>query len=309
MADSEDLKLLESGSRDLSRCDFREADLSGLDLKGRNLTHCLLEKAICNNTDFSGSDFTGAQVSFMKAPGAIFDNCKMVGTHFGYVDLSNSSLRNTKATGAQFQNCNLNSANLTGAHFRGGNINQDTTLEAVIADDTTDFEDVTVLRATSRNDLFRAYDFVEGRLKRRTERTIDAAVALEGNLEEQSVPHSDGTQFSDGTGYSVPASDRMVRFNHNEPDYQRVTVALESAIEAVRSTNDPIDNRDAAIQSLNYAKALWQRAELPLLQAKIGIIMAIDDAVLLLKKAAVVALLETAKALVADYLKSKIGPL
>lgn len=67
MADSEDMKLLASGKRDLSRCDFRNADLSGMDLSDRNLTYALFEKSRCRKTNFSGSDLTGAKVSFMKA--------------------------------------------------------------------------------------------------------------------------------------------------------------------------------------------------------------------------------------------------
>ncbi|WP_147405752.1 pentapeptide repeat-containing protein [Cereibacter sphaeroides] len=168
MADSEDLELLRSGKLDLSRCDFREADLRGMDLRGRNFSFCLLEKAKCEGANFEGSDFQGAQVNFMIANNAILDSCNLSRLHFGYTDLSNASLKGATLNRAVFQNAKLKGANLEGASLAGGSINADTDLEDVRSDERTDFEGLKVLRATSRNMLFRDYDFNNGILQRRT---------------------------------------------------------------------------------------------------------------------------------------------
>lgn len=166
MADSEDLKRLESGELDLSRCDFREAQLSGLDLRGRNFSHCLLKKANCEGTQFSGSNFQDADVSFIKAANAVFDECNLEGSHFGYTDLSGASLQNASANRAIFQHAILNGADLRGISLRDGTIDADTKLEGVISDHNTNFDGLRVLRPTSRDALFKDYTFDNGKLRR-----------------------------------------------------------------------------------------------------------------------------------------------
>jgi uncharacterized protein YjbI with pentapeptide repeats len=168
MVDSEDLKLLDSGELDLSRCDFREAQLSGLDLRGRNFSHCLFEKAQCEGAQFDGSDFRNATVSFMKAANAVFDGCKLEKLHFGYTDLSGASFKKALANGARFQHAKLNGANFQGATVIGGAIDADTTLEGVISDESTNFEGLKILRPTSRDLLFKDYTFENGTLRRRS---------------------------------------------------------------------------------------------------------------------------------------------
>jgi hypothetical protein len=168
MADSEDLKLLESGELDLSRCDFREADLSGMDLQSRNFSHCLFDKAKCEGTRFDGSDFRNSKVSFMRAKNAIFDGCDLTGLRFGYTDLSNASLKDVKANHTIFQHTNLVGANVQGALLGGGQMDVDTALEGIISDERTDFGGLKVLRSTSRNPLFRDYNFENGTLHRQS---------------------------------------------------------------------------------------------------------------------------------------------
>lgn len=172
MADSEDLELLMSGEIDLSRCDFREAKLNGMDLRGRNFSHCLLQNAECRGTKFDGSNFNKAEMSFMKASNASFDGCMLEGRHFGYVDLSGASLKNVKAKSARFQHVKLNGADLRGAEFIDASFDADTDLNGVISDKNTNFEGLKVLRPTSRNELFRDYDFIDGVLQRRSLREI-----------------------------------------------------------------------------------------------------------------------------------------
>lgn len=168
MADSEDLELLRSGELDLSRCDFRGADLGGMDLRGRNFSHCLFEKAKCVETNFEGSDFRNSKVSFMIANNATFDSCNLTRLHFGYTNLSGASLKNAVATGVRFQKAKLKGANLQGASLVGGSVDADTELEGVESDEQTNFDGLKVLRPTSRNALFQDYTFNNGTLQRRT---------------------------------------------------------------------------------------------------------------------------------------------
>ena len=169
MADSEDLKLLESGELDLSRCDFREADLSGMDLRGRDFTHCLFEKAKCEGTRFDESEFRNSRVSFKKAKNAIFDGCDLTKLHFGYTNLSGASLKNVKAKQTVFQHTKLDGANVQGAQLGGGKMDVDTTLEGIISDEQTDFDGLKVLRPTSRHPLFKNYIFQNGKLHRNSD--------------------------------------------------------------------------------------------------------------------------------------------
>lgn len=167
MADSVNLQLLKSGELDLSRCDFRGADLGGMDLRGRNFSYCLFEKTNCEGTNFEGSDLRNSKVSFMNANNAIFDKCNLARLHFGYKNLTGASLKNAIATGARFQHVKLKGANLQGASLAGASVDADTELEGVISDEQTDFDGLKVLRPTSRNTLFQNYTFSDGTLQRR----------------------------------------------------------------------------------------------------------------------------------------------
>ena len=185
MADSEDLKLLASGELDLSRCDFRAADLTGMDLRGRNFSHCLFEKAKCEGTKFDGSNFKDARLSFIKAKNASFNGCLLEGQHFGFSDLSGASLKDARARGARFQSAKLTGVNLEGANLAGGSINVDTVLDGVIADERTNFEGLKVLRPTSRHPLFTGYRFENGTLRKQS--LADATVPEVPTNTEQSV--------------------------------------------------------------------------------------------------------------------------
>lgn len=303
MADSEDMKLLMAGELDLSRCDFREAELSGMDLSNRSFAHSLIDKAKCENTNFSGSIFTEAKVSFIKASNANFDDCDLQGLHFGYADLTGSKMRRVKGAGARFQHAKLDNVDMSGADFSGGSVDADTTLSGVVADNQTKFDGLKLLRPTSRDSLFQDYDFRNGQLHRRIATVGDV---IEKITKPSSVPHSDGTRFSDGTGYAAPAADRVVQFNHDDPEYQRIAQSLDEAIEKIRATNEYIEGRDGALQSLQYARDLWGRIELSMTLAKIGIVMAIDDALSLVGKAAVVVVVEAVKASVVDYIRRNL---
>jgi hypothetical protein len=106
----------------------------------------------------------------------------------------------------------------------------------------------------------------------------------------------------------VPASDRIVRFDHNQPEYVEIAKGLISVREAVRELNDSsVDNdeRQRILASFDSAQALWKSLNLKVIQLKVGILMTLEDAVHFLgttAKAVVAALLvDTFKAFVKNH--------
>jgi len=79
----------------------------------------------------------------------------------------------------------------------------------------------------------------------------------------------------------VPAANRLVRLNHNQSEYQEVVKGLDELFEQVRQNNqigETAEERDRIIQSLTAARQLWSAAELYVVQIRVGVVMAIEDA-------------------------------
>ena len=79
----------------------------------------------------------------------------------------------------------------------------------------------------------------------------------------------------------VPASDRVVRLDHNLPAYCEVKSGLDELYEQIRADNavgETPEHRDRLLRSLQAAQSLWEAAELRVIQVKVGIILAIEDA-------------------------------
>lgn len=299
MADEVDMNRLKSGEMDLSRCDFRGANLSGMDLRGRDFSHSLFEKAICHATDFTGSDFTGAIVSFIDAERAIFDGCILRKLHFGFSRIPGCKMRNAMGIGIRFQHAHLNHVDMSGADFSNGSIDADTILKDAIANEKTNFEQMSVLRSTARDPLFKDYEFKGGKLYRRPP-NASVAIDIASNPIEAIVV---ADTFSSGSLPMAPASDRRVSFDHNDPQYIEIAKQFDQAIDALRTTNEHIDGRDHALASLTYGRGLWNRAELTATMLKVGIIMAIDDAMDNIGKIAVLGIIELLKSMIIDYTK------
>lgn len=99
----------------------------------------------------------------------------------------------------------------------------------------------------------------------------------------------------------IPAADRVVQLDHNSASYLNVSKGLDALAEAARSSND-LPDRERIIPSLSAAKVLWQAAELKVIQIKIGVLMAIEDAAKALSNTAQV----VATALLIDAIKSLV---
>lgn len=86
---------------------------------------------------------------------------------------------------------------------------------------------------------------------------------------------------------SAPASNRVVRFNHNAPDAEEIAAQLAQVSEDVRGANGPEmdeQERERIFSALNIAKDIWQSANFRLIQLKVGVLIAVEDAAVLLAK-------------------------
>ncbi len=80
---------------------------------------------------------------------------------------------------------------------------------------------------------------------------------------------------------SAPAADRIVPLNHNQEGYQEIAQKIDGLIRLAVETNDfgsTAEERDRLLTGLRAAKVLWSAAELKIVQIKVGIVMAIEDA-------------------------------
>lgn len=157
MADSEDLKLLESGSKDLTSCDFREADLTERDLSRVNLTGSHLEKA-----NLRGANLQHANLTRSRTVQANFSDANLEGAVLGKplvaVNFSGADLRKAKFTGI-LQKVTFDNADLRGADFTGCTINEGCSFAGAKYDETTNFTGVKTLRSIAREAPFSGYQF------------------------------------------------------------------------------------------------------------------------------------------------------
>lgn len=104
---------------------------------------------------------------------------------------------------------------------------------------------------------------------------------------------------------AAPAADRIVRFDHNQPEYLEIKQGLDEVYDIFRSANDlPIDGdeRGRLVSGLAAARSLWEAAQLKIIQVKIGVILAVEDALRVL----VAAGKAVAAALIVDAIKSLV---
>jgi hypothetical protein len=106
---------------------------------------------------------------------------------------------------------------------------------------------------------------------------------------------------ADFSSQEVPAADRIVSLNHNQPQYLEVQQGLAEIRKSVRELNDlPVEaaERDRIISGLAAAETLWSGTQLKVLQIKVGVLMIVEDAAK--------ALISTAKAVTAALLVDTI---
>jgi hypothetical protein len=94
----------------------------------------------------------------------------------------------------------------------------------------------------------------------------------------------------------------MVSLDHNDPDLAGLRSDLSAAIELVRGDNE-FERAAEMMAPLQYAENLLSRAELGLTQLKVGLVMALDDALSIGTKWAKIAVVESVKAAAVDWIR------
>lgn len=107
----------------------------------------------------------------------------------------------------------------------------------------------------------------------------------------------------------VPASDRLVSLDHNLPEYKEISRGIADLREKVRGINSQdidIEEKSRILAGLAGASALWEAAQLKVLQVKVGILMAVEDAEnalsALFKDVGVALLIEAIKSFVKNHI-------
>lgn len=85
----------------------------------------------------------------------------------------------------------------------------------------------------------------------------------------------------------APTADGVVPLNHNQPGYTEIAHGLDKAIEealAIRPNELSGDEHATLVSALKAARELWNAFELDLMQVRVGLLMAIQEAEKALKK-------------------------
>ena len=94
---------------DCPGCNLFQADMSGVELKGRNYSRARLRQSDMTMAVLGQANFTGADLRDVNAYAGVFSS-----SNFSGADLTNSSW-----VGAHFGGANLRGAKLSGANFSG----------------------------------------------------------------------------------------------------------------------------------------------------------------------------------------------
>ncbi|MBF0383089.1 MAG: pentapeptide repeat-containing protein [Magnetococcales bacterium] len=108
----------DSKKLDLSRTDFRCADLFWADFRNTNLEHAKLQKATASCANFYGVKLDGADLSHAKLRNADFRRASLKGVNFTGADLGGALFKNSVLTGANFQGA----TGLQSSHFSWADI-------------------------------------------------------------------------------------------------------------------------------------------------------------------------------------------
>jgi len=92
----------------------------------------------------------------------------------------------------------------------------------------------------------------------------------------------DGKEFLETVPLAdeIPASDRVVTLDHNQPDYKKIKAELEDVKETLRGLNDTTvsqEERSRLSAGIDSAQVLWNSLQLKVIQIKVGIIMVLED--------------------------------
>jgi uncharacterized protein YjbI with pentapeptide repeats len=178
MSDEQDLVRLKSGEQDLTYCDFIKADLSGLNLPGRGFQHSKLSSAKAIGADLRRGDFRGANLASLNAQEANLSEALFESVTLNDVNFARADLRGASFKRASLNNVNLTGTDLRGANFSAANIGEGTKFDDVLVDENTVFDNAILMRKIARHPAFRYYEFVDGQLRRKTEKVAASVQPL-----------------------------------------------------------------------------------------------------------------------------------
>ncbi len=101
------------GGASCSGCNLFQAELSGLQARGLNLSRARLRQADLSLVVMNRTRFDNADLRDVEAYGGVFS-----GSSFAGADLTNASFVGTYLEGANFRGATLDGANFSGASFR-----------------------------------------------------------------------------------------------------------------------------------------------------------------------------------------------
>lgn len=142
-------------------------------------------------------------------------------------------------------------------------------------------------------------------------RIVEAALNTAGDFFHQYRMQGDAwLARADADIEGIPASDRIVSLNHNDPDYISIRRELSEITEAARGINDTdisAEQRDRINKGLASASELWEATELKLMHVKIGVVMAIEDAKPIFKETARLLAIDALIAAIKAFIKAATG--
>jgi len=100
------------GGGSCAGCNLFQADLSGRERSGQNLSRARLRQADLSLAVMSRTSFAGADLRDVNAFGGVFG-----GASFAGADLTNATFVGTFLDGASFRGANLNGVNFSGAEM------------------------------------------------------------------------------------------------------------------------------------------------------------------------------------------------
>jgi hypothetical protein len=300
VADPEDSKRLAAGEKDQVR-----ADLSGVDVSGRNLAGFDFERAQLNGvvgvkTNFSGCNFRGANLFGMNGTEAEFQNA-LFPSLLLRVTFERANLR-----GASLQECGIREGNFKGADIRGASFAnasiESTDFSDVMLDDSTDFNGAYVPRSFAAQEIFKGYSYERGRLNRKSDAAsspnpglstrgggvvaqgvagqlmtrVDAGATVEGAVREFAVGEREPIRVSHlPTRIAIDIAQRLA----DDPEtFERLASNAAQSIQrqlddlANRKPNDPdlLDGYNTVTQALSGFKEQFDLLSSDLRQARLS---------------------------------------
>jgi hypothetical protein len=99
---------------------------------------------------------------------------------------------------------------------------------------------------------------------------------------------------------------RLVYLDDGDMELAEIRNNIQVTLERIRGDNQ-IEHREAVLASLSQASNLLSRAELALIQLKVGVVLALDDAITMASGWSHSMLLEAIRASVTDWIRRQFG--